>query len=48
VTAARVLEQVWRTQAASMRGALMRRLGDFDRAEDALQDALAQAMRHWP
>lgn len=48
MTAARALEEVWRTQAASMRGALMRRLGDLDRAEDALQDALAQAMRHWP
>ena len=43
MSAARVLEEVWRTQAASMRGALMRRLGDFDRAEDALQEALAQA-----
>jgi len=48
VSAARVLEEVWRTQAASMRGALARRLGDLDRAEDALQEALAQALRHWP
>jgi predicted RNA polymerase sigma factor len=43
-----MLEEVWRTQAASMRGALVRRLGDLDRAEDALQEALAQALRHWP
>lgn len=48
MSAARALEEVWRTQAASMRGALMRRLGDIDRAEDALQEALAQALRHWP
>jgi RNA polymerase sigma-70 factor (ECF subfamily) len=48
MTAARALEEVWRTEAASMRGALARRLGDLDRAEDALQEALAQAMRHWP
>ncbi|HEX6684154.1 MAG TPA: DUF6596 domain-containing protein [Candidatus Limnocylindrales bacterium] len=48
MTAARALEEVWRTQAASMRGALVRRLGDLDRAEDALQEALAQALRHWP
>lgn len=31
-----------------MRGALAKRLGDLDRAEDALQEAMAQAMRHWP
>lgn len=44
----RAVEDVWREHAASMRGALVKRLGDLDRAEDALQDALAQAMRHWP
>lgn len=48
MTAREALERVWRSEAASMRGALARRLGDLDRAEDALQEALAQAMRHWP
>lgn len=48
MTAREALEQVWRSEAASMRGALARRLGDLDRAEDALQEALAQAMRRWP
>lgn len=31
-----------------MRGALARRLGDLDRAEEALQEALAEALRRWP
>lgn len=43
-----VIETVWRTQASSMRGALARRLGDLDRAEEALQEALAEALRRWP
>jgi predicted RNA polymerase sigma factor len=43
-----VVEAVWRTQASSMRGALARRLGDLDRAEEALQEALAEALRRWP
>ena len=43
-----VVESVWRTQASSMRGALARRLGDLDRAEEALQEALAEALRRWP
>ncbi|MGE5830317.1 MAG: RNA polymerase sigma factor [Micromonosporaceae bacterium] len=42
------LERVWRADAASMLGVLARRLGDFDRAEEALQDALAEALKHWP
>jgi RNA polymerase sigma-70 factor (ECF subfamily) len=42
-----VLERVWRADAASMLGVLARRLGDFDRAEEALQDALAEAIKHW-
>ncbi len=31
-----------------MLGVLARRLGDLDRAEEALQDALAEALKHWP
>jgi len=42
------LDRVWRADAAAMLGVLARRLGDFGRAEDALQDALAEALRRWP
>ena len=31
-----------------MLGVLARRLGDLDLAEEALQDAFAEALRHWP
>jgi predicted RNA polymerase sigma factor len=44
----RALERVWREEAGSMLGVLSRRLGDLDRAEEALQDAVGQALRHWP
>jgi RNA polymerase sigma-70 factor (ECF subfamily) len=40
--------RIWRTDAAGMLGALSRRLGDFDRAEEALADALAEALKRWP
>ncbi len=43
-----VVESVWRTQASSMRGALARRLGELDRAEESLQEALSEALRRWP
>lgn len=42
-----ILDRVWRTDAASMLGVLSRRLGDLDRAEEALQDAVSQAMTSW-
>ena len=45
---AELLDRVWRADAAGMLGALSRRLGDFDRAEEALSDALAEALRRWP
>jgi predicted RNA polymerase sigma factor len=45
---AELLDRVWRTDAAGMLGALSRRLGDFDRAEEALSDALAEALKRWP
>jgi predicted RNA polymerase sigma factor len=45
---AELLDRVWRTDAAGMLGALSRRLGDFDRAEEALSDALAEALERWP
>ena len=42
------LEDVWRECAPHVLGALVRRYGDFDRAEDAVQDALLAAARQWP
>ena len=42
------LELVWREHAGSMLGVLARRLGDLDLAEEALQDAVAAALSHWP
>jgi RNA polymerase sigma-70 factor (ECF subfamily) len=44
---AELLDRIWRTDAAGMLGALSRRLGDFDRAEEALSDALAEAFKRW-
>lgn len=37
-----------RTESAAVRGRLIGALRDFDRAEDALQDALEQAWQRWP
>jgi RNA polymerase sigma-70 factor (ECF subfamily) len=45
---AALVDRVWRADAAGMLGALARRLGDFDRAEEALSDALAEALKRWP
>ena len=42
-----LLDRVWRSDAAGMLGALTRRLGDLDRAEEALQEALAEALKRW-
>jgi RNA polymerase sigma factor (sigma-70 family) len=42
------LDRLWRAESASMLGVLARRLGDLDRAEEALQDAVAEALRRWP
>jgi RNA polymerase sigma-70 factor (ECF subfamily) len=44
---AEAVDRVWRADSASMLGVLARRLGDLDRAEEALQDALAEALKHW-
>ncbi|WP_236790309.1 RNA polymerase sigma factor [Amycolatopsis sp. GM8] len=42
-----VLQQVYREHRARMLAALIRVLGDFELAEDALQDACALALRNW-
>jgi predicted RNA polymerase sigma factor len=46
--ARQALDRVWRADAGGMLGVLARRLGDLDRAEEALQDAAAEALRRWP
>ncbi|MGH3878721.1 MAG: RNA polymerase sigma factor [Actinophytocola sp.] len=42
------VERVFREHRARMLAALVRALGDFELAEDALQDACAIALRRWP
>ena len=41
------VERVFREHRARMLAALVRVLGDFELAEDALQDACALALRRW-
>ena len=43
-----VLDEAWHADGAGMLGVLARRLGDLDRAEEALQDAVAEALNRWP
>ncbi|MEU5264212.1 DUF6596 domain-containing protein [Amycolatopsis sp. NPDC021455] len=47
MTAAPVLQATYREHRTRMLAALVRVLGDFELAEDALQDACALAMRTW-
>ncbi|WP_335645151.1 RNA polymerase sigma factor [Amycolatopsis albispora] len=42
-----LVERVWRADAGGMLGALSRRLGNFDRAEEALAEAVAEALKRW-
>jgi RNA polymerase sigma factor (sigma-70 family) len=42
------IEDLLREQAPQVVGVLVRRFGDFDSAEDAVQEALIAAARHWP
>lgn len=43
-----LLDQVFRREAGRVLATLIRQLGDFDLAEDALQDACARALEVWP
>ncbi|MBB2700845.1 UNVERIFIED_ORG: RNA polymerase sigma-70 factor (ECF subfamily) [Rhizobium esperanzae] len=43
-----VIEEVYRSQSRRVLATLIRLLGDFDRAEEALHDAFAAAARTWP
>ncbi|MEQ0559720.1 DUF6596 domain-containing protein [Amycolatopsis sp. NEAU-NG30] len=45
--AAAAVERVYRGERARLLAALVRVLGDFELAEDALQDAVAHALRSW-
>ncbi len=42
------LADVWRREAPQVLGALTRHHGDFDRCEDAVQEALVAAAAQWP
>lgn len=42
------LDVLYRAESGRIRATLIRLLGDFDLAEDAVHDAFAAALRHWP
>ncbi len=44
----KVIEEIYRSQSRRVLATLIRLLGDFDRAEEALHDAFAEAARTWP
>lgn len=44
----RVIDDVYREESRRVFATLIRLLGDFDLAEDALHDAFTAAMRQWP
>ena len=43
-----MLEAVYRSESRSLFAQLVRALGEFDAAEDALQDAVRAAADQWP
>src|SRR5687767_14371699 len=47
-TARGVIDDVYRTQSRRVLATLIRLLGDFDRAEEALHDAFSAAVEQWP
>src|SRR5215472_6864098 len=46
--AAEALAHYVRSEAGLLVASLTRELGDFDVAEEAVQDAILEAVRHWP
>ena len=46
--AARALDRIFRAESGAVLATLIRLLGDFQLAEDALQDALTAALESWP
>jgi len=47
-SATAVVEAVYRAESRRVLATLIRLLGDFDRAEEALHDAFAAALQQWP
>lgn len=43
-----MLDSVYRAESGRILATLIRLLGDFELAEDAMQDAFASALDHWP
>src|SRR5918996_1064764 len=43
-----VIEQIYRIESRRVLATLIRLLGDFDLAEEALQDAFSAALERWP
>ena len=43
-----MVESVYRAESRRVLATLIRLLGDFDRAEEALHDAFAAAVERWP
>ena len=46
--AARAVDEVYRAESRRVLATLIRQLGDFDVAEEALHEAFAAALEHWP
>jgi len=46
--AGNVIEDIFRREAGRVLATLIRLLGDFDKAEEAQQDAFAAAIEQWP
>jgi RNA polymerase sigma-70 factor (ECF subfamily) len=44
----RLVEEVFRAESGAVLGSLLRTLGDFDLAEEALQEAMVSALETWP
>src|SRR6187431_284733 len=42
------VDAVWRAESGRVLATLIRLLGDFDRAEEALSEAFAAALDRWP
>ncbi|HUE38460.1 MAG TPA: sigma factor, partial [Candidatus Binatia bacterium] len=42
------IEEIFRSERGRILATLIRLLGDFDTAEEALQDAFAAAFEEWP
>ena len=46
--AARLVDEVYRAESRRVLATLIRQLGDFDIAEEAMHEAFAAALEHWP